>query len=196
MVHHVPDSHLNAYIRMKLAATEDDPPVRTYDESRWAELPEVQSKEAFLAWYQKTHQTTMRFMGIAQQGTGWYGLTPDAALDFMDRNGIVVEGGADITLERLAEFQEKAQKIKGKIKAAMFYPCAVMTVAMGILALLVLYVIPKFKAVFEGLMNGYPMPAFSMFVFNLSEAVKSHLIVAVSMLATVAVQAEPPERST
>src|SRR4051794_22507092 len=38
VVHHVPDSHLNAYIRMKLAVTEDMPPLKTYDEVRWAEL--------------------------------------------------------------------------------------------------------------------------------------------------------------
>jgi DinB family protein len=41
VVHHVPDSHLNAYIRMKLAATEDLPVVKTYREERWAELPEA-----------------------------------------------------------------------------------------------------------------------------------------------------------
>src|SRR5919204_2524476 len=43
VVHHVPDSHMNAYIRMKLAATEDAPVIRTYDEARWAELPEAKS---------------------------------------------------------------------------------------------------------------------------------------------------------
>jgi hypothetical protein len=43
VVHHVPDSHLNAYIRMKLAVTEDAPPVNTYEEARWAELPEAKS---------------------------------------------------------------------------------------------------------------------------------------------------------
>jgi hypothetical protein len=41
VVHHVPDSHMNAYIRMKLAATEDAPHVRTYEEQLWAELPEA-----------------------------------------------------------------------------------------------------------------------------------------------------------
>src|SRR5713101_1313770 len=41
--HHVPDSHLNAYVRMKLAATEDAPQVRTYEEQRWAELPEAKT---------------------------------------------------------------------------------------------------------------------------------------------------------
>lgn len=41
VVHHVPDSHLNAYIRMKLALTEEGPTVRRYDEGRWAMLPEA-----------------------------------------------------------------------------------------------------------------------------------------------------------
>jgi uncharacterized damage-inducible protein DinB len=43
VVHHVPDSHMNAYIRMKLAVTEDAPQVKTYEEARWAELPESKS---------------------------------------------------------------------------------------------------------------------------------------------------------
>jgi len=41
VVHHVPDSHLNAYTRTKLALTEDEPVIKTYDEARWAELPDV-----------------------------------------------------------------------------------------------------------------------------------------------------------
>jgi uncharacterized damage-inducible protein DinB len=41
VVHHVPDSHLNAYVRMKLAVTEDAPSIKTYEEARWAELPEA-----------------------------------------------------------------------------------------------------------------------------------------------------------
>jgi len=41
LVHHIPDSHMNAYIRMKLAATEESPTVKTYEEARWAELPEA-----------------------------------------------------------------------------------------------------------------------------------------------------------
>jgi hypothetical protein len=43
VVHHVPDSHLNAYIRMKLAATEDTPTIRTYEEQLWAELPDAKT---------------------------------------------------------------------------------------------------------------------------------------------------------
>jgi hypothetical protein len=43
VVHHIPDSHINAYIRMKLAVTEDAPAIRTYEEQLWAELPEAKS---------------------------------------------------------------------------------------------------------------------------------------------------------
>ncbi len=40
VVHHLPDSHLNAYVRIKLALTEDHPTIRPYFEDRWAELPD------------------------------------------------------------------------------------------------------------------------------------------------------------
>lgn len=41
VIHHVPDSHLNAYCRLKLALTEEQPAIRPYDEARWAELEDV-----------------------------------------------------------------------------------------------------------------------------------------------------------
>ena len=40
VVHHVADSHVNAYVRMKLTLTEDEPTIRAYDEKAWAELPD------------------------------------------------------------------------------------------------------------------------------------------------------------
>jgi hypothetical protein len=40
LVHHVPESHMNAYIRFKLALTENQPAIKTYDEAAWAELPD------------------------------------------------------------------------------------------------------------------------------------------------------------
>lgn len=43
VVHHLPDSHLNAYTRHKLAMTEDEPAIRPYDEARWAELAEART---------------------------------------------------------------------------------------------------------------------------------------------------------
>jgi hypothetical protein len=41
VVHHVPDSHLNAYLRFKLALTEENPTIKPYEEARWAELPDT-----------------------------------------------------------------------------------------------------------------------------------------------------------
>ena len=43
VVHHVPDSHMNAYIRCKLALTEDNPTIKTYDEAAWAELSDTRN---------------------------------------------------------------------------------------------------------------------------------------------------------
>jgi len=43
LLHHVPDSHMNAYIRFKLALTEDNPAIKVYDEARWAELEDSRS---------------------------------------------------------------------------------------------------------------------------------------------------------
>jgi hypothetical protein len=43
VVHHVPDSHLNAYTRIKLALTEEEPTIKPYEEARWAELPDART---------------------------------------------------------------------------------------------------------------------------------------------------------
>ncbi len=43
VVHHVPDSHLNAYVRFRWALTEDDPPIKVYDQTAWAELTDART---------------------------------------------------------------------------------------------------------------------------------------------------------
>jgi len=43
VVHHLPDSHLNAYVRIRLALTESGPTIKPYEEARWAELPDARS---------------------------------------------------------------------------------------------------------------------------------------------------------
>lgn len=90
-------------------------------------------------------------------------------------------------LKRQAEFMEKAIKIKGKIKAAMFYPAAVMIVAAAIVTLLLVFVIPRFQSVFDGLLNGKPMPAFTLAVLNISAVVKNHFFtVGIVLMAAAA----------
>jgi len=90
-------------------------------------------------------------------------------------------GVLEVVLKRLAEFSEKAQKIKGKVKAAMFYPCAVMVVAVGILTLLMVFVIPKFREVFNGM--GMALPWFTTFVLGISQMVKDHILETMGILA-------------
>ncbi len=84
-------------------------------------------------------------------------------------------GVLEVVLARLSEFMEKAQKIKGKVIAAMFYPCAVITVATCILIILMVKVVPSFKQVFEGMLEGAQLPAFTRLVLGISEMVKEHL---------------------
>src|SRR5919204_395731 len=43
VVHHLPDSHVNAYTRIRLALTEDTPTIKPYEEARWAELPDART---------------------------------------------------------------------------------------------------------------------------------------------------------
>lgn len=43
LAHHVPDSHLNSYVRFRLALTEDEPTIKPYHEDRWAELPDART---------------------------------------------------------------------------------------------------------------------------------------------------------
>ena len=98
-----------------------------------------------------------------------------------------ISGALDVTLRRLAEFMEKAQKIKGKVKAAMYYPCAVLCVATIILMLMMTYVVPRFKEVLEGLLGGGRMPPLTLFVLHLSELVKHNIFLVLVVAATLAV---------
>ena len=64
VVHHLADSHMNAYVRMKLAATEDRPAVKTYHEDRWAELPEAKAApiDMSLALIDALHRRMITFL--------------------------------------------------------------------------------------------------------------------------------------
>ena len=94
-------------------------------------------------------------------------------------------GVLEVVLKRLAEFSEKAQKIKGKVKAALFYPVAVLFVAMGILALLLLFVIPRFKDVFANM--GVKMPGFTLLVLKISDTVRGHFLPVMGSVAAVVI---------
>ena len=83
-------------------------------------------------------------------------------------------GVLEVVLDRLAQFMEKAMRIKGKVKAAMFYPIAVLIVAIVIMAILLIFVIPKFKDVFGDLTGDDGLPDFTQFVLDISDTVKDN----------------------
>ena len=71
LVHHVADSHMNAYVRLKLTLTEEEPLIKPYLEAKWAELPDSRTEpvEVSLALLDNLHQrwtTTLRAMSPAE----------------------------------------------------------------------------------------------------------------------------------
>ena len=76
-------------------------------------------------------------------------------------------GVLEVVLERLAEYMEKAEKLKKKVIGAMVYPLIVMVLAIGIMTFLMMFVVPKFKKMFAT--SGDELPWLSTFVFNFSE---------------------------
>ncbi len=77
-----------------------------------------------------------------------------------------VGGILDSILHRLAGYMEKAMKLKSKIKGAMIYPVTIVTVAVGVTAILLIFVIPVFAELFSSF--GQALPAPTQFVINLS----------------------------
>jgi type IV pilus assembly protein PilC len=93
-----------------------------------------------------------------------------------------VGGVLELVLRRLAEFQEKAQKIKNKVVAAMVYPIIVMTMAIAIMAFLLVFIVPKFEAIFHDMLGDKPLPAITLFVIGVSNFVKNHGSVLLGLL--------------
>ncbi|HEY1676067.1 MAG TPA: bacillithiol transferase BstA [Candidatus Sulfotelmatobacter sp.] len=64
VTHHVPDSHVNAYVRFKLALTEDDPAIKGYEQQLWAELPDTKETpiEVSLALLDSLHHRWVRLL--------------------------------------------------------------------------------------------------------------------------------------
>jgi type IV pilus assembly protein PilC len=69
-------------------------------------------------------------------------------------------------------YKEKTESIKGKIKKAMFYPAAVILVAIGVTVVILLFVIPQFKALFSSF--GADLPAFTLLVISLSDLLREY----------------------
>jgi len=79
-----------------------------------------------------------------------------------------VGGVLELVLTRLSEFQEKAARIKNKIISAMVYPMIVMTMALGILCFLLVFIVPRFELIFHDLLGDKPLPPATRFVLAVS----------------------------
>jgi type IV pilus assembly protein PilC len=81
-------------------------------------------------------------------------------------------GVLDTVLDTVATYKENIEALKGKIKKALFYPAAVIAVAIIVSAVLLMFVVPQFKTVFEGF--GAELPAFTQMIVTLSEFMLSY----------------------
>jgi len=72
VVHHLPDSHMNSYVRFKLAATEDQPTITTYEEAQWAEMPDARDSpvEVSLQLLEALHDRWTAFLRTLDDD-GW-----------------------------------------------------------------------------------------------------------------------------
>jgi type IV pilus assembly protein PilC len=94
-----------------------------------------------------------------------------------------ISGTLEATLKRLADFMEKSARIKGRVIAGLFYPAAVMTVALGVVALMLIYIVPRFEEVFRDLTGGRPLPDFTRFVLGISNAVRYNFLAFAAAMA-------------
>jgi type IV pilus assembly protein PilC len=98
-------------------------------------------------------------------------------------------GVLEVVLGRLAEFAEKSEKIKNKVKGAMIYPIVVLVAAIAITGFLLVAVIPKFKQVFNDMLGGAALPPITEAVMQASEFVQENgLFILVVIAALVVVK--------
>lgn len=75
-------------------------------------------------------------------------------------------GALESLLDKVATYKEKSEALKKKVKKALFYPAAVLVVALVVTVILLIFVIPQFESLFKGF--GADLPAFTQFVINMS----------------------------
>ena len=110
-------------------------------------------------------------------------------------------GVLGVVLERLALLMEKRERIKGRVRAAMTYPVVIMAVALAIVAALMVFIVPRFQGIFDGLLKGQSLPPLTLAVLGLSEFLRRHamwaalLTIAASVLVRLLVRTEKGRRA-
>ncbi len=86
-------------------------------------------------------------------------------------------GVLELVLTRLAEYKEKAEKLKNRIVAAMVYPVIVIVIAVGILVFLMAVIVPRFERIFAEMLGDKPLPAITQVVINMSRWIQDKWII-------------------
>jgi type IV pilus assembly protein PilC len=96
-----------------------------------------------------------------------------------------IGGILDTILNRLAAYIEKNEKLKGKVRGAMVYPSIVLTVAVGVTVVLLLFVTPTFEKMFKDF--GGAMPAPTQFIIDMSQFLQKYILLMLGLLAGLVV---------
>jgi type IV pilus assembly protein PilC len=94
-------------------------------------------------------------------------------------------GALETVLDKIATYKEKTEALKKKIKKALFYPGAVLAVAVIVTVILLIFVIPQFESLFKGF--GADLPAFTQFVINMSRWMQDNGWVLLGVIVAAAV---------
>jgi type IV pilus assembly protein PilC len=94
-------------------------------------------------------------------------------------------GVLELVLNRLAEFQEKAEKIKNKVMSAMMYPVVVIVISALILCFLLVFIVPKFQQIFHDMLGDKPLPAITQFVINASQMLQHQWYYIIGTIALI-----------
>jgi type IV pilus assembly protein PilC len=143
-----------------------------------AGIPLVQSFDIVGAGHEKAsmQKLILDIKGDVEGGVSLHEALGKRPLHFDDLFVNLVEAGEqagalESLLDKVATYKEKTEALKKKVKKALFYPAAVLAVAVVVTIILLVFVIPQFESLFKGF--GADLPAFTQFVVNLSKFVQS-----------------------
>ncbi len=152
-----------------------------------AGIPLVQAFEIIGAGHDKPsmQKLLMDIKADIEGGTSLHEALGKHPLHFDDLFVNLVEAGEqagalESLLDKIATYKEKTEAIKKKVKKALFYPAAVLVVALMVTTILLIFVIPQFESLFKGF--GADLPAFTQMVINLSRFVQSNGIYILTVL--------------
>jgi type IV pilus assembly protein PilC len=144
-----------------------------------AGIPLVQGFEIIGAGHEKPsmQKLILDIKSDVEAGTSLHEALAKHPLYFDDLYINLVEAGEQAgalegLLDKIASYKEKTEALKKKVKKALFYPAAVLAVAVVVTVILLVFVIPQFESLFKGF--GADLPAFTMMVINLSRFVQAN----------------------